>query len=473
MGREISGDPTFKVVIIGGSIAGLTLAHCLHRAGIDYVVLEKRSEVAPQEGASIGIMPNGARILEQLDLYAALEETIHPLETAHVTYPDGFCYTSQYPTQLTERFGFPLAFLDRQKVLQHLADSLPDTGRVSTRQSVVKIQQYKNSTRVYTQDGSCFQGDLIVGADGVHSLVREEMWRLAAEAGSEIFRSPVKEKEAMSVEYGCVFGISSAHPSLPAGRQITCYNDNWSILSVIGKDGRIFWFLFFKLDRKFTYSSAPRFSVAEATERCAGLAGETFWQETTFGDIWKRREVFNMTTLEEYVMPRWYWSNIVCIGDSMHKIAPHTGQGANCAMEDAAALCNALQRLLNSEPGKGKRTPTQIDNTLNAFCASRCSRMEIVSKSAKLAMRLHARDGLFYRLLGRYYFPYAGDMPADKASQGIANADMLESMPIPERSGPGWESFRVVGKEDLPVLKIIVALVVAGFVWYCWISVSR
>jgi 2-polyprenyl-6-methoxyphenol hydroxylase-like FAD-dependent oxidoreductase len=94
----------FRVIIVGGSIAGLTLAHCLSRAGIDYIILEKRAEVAPQEGASIGIMPNGAQILEQLGLYRTLEELVHPLEEAHVLYPDGFSYSTQYPRLLRERY---------------------------------------------------------------------------------------------------------------------------------------------------------------------------------------------------------------------------------------------------------------------------------------------------------------------------------------------------------------------------------
>jgi FAD dependent monooxygenase len=95
---------SFRVIIVGGSIAGLTLAHCLDRAQIDYVILERRAEVAPQEGASLGIMPNGARILQQLGLYSKLEELIHPLKEAHLNYPDGFSYTSQYPRLLRERY---------------------------------------------------------------------------------------------------------------------------------------------------------------------------------------------------------------------------------------------------------------------------------------------------------------------------------------------------------------------------------
>jgi FAD dependent monooxygenase len=96
-----AGD--FKVIIVGGSIAGLTLALCLQRAGIDCVVLEKRSNVAPQEGASVGIMPNGGRILDQLGLFDAVENLVEPLESSHVCYPDGFKFSSQYPILLRER----------------------------------------------------------------------------------------------------------------------------------------------------------------------------------------------------------------------------------------------------------------------------------------------------------------------------------------------------------------------------------
>jgi FAD dependent monooxygenase len=93
----------FRVIIVGGSVGGLTLAHCLSRAGIDYVVLEKGDQIAPEIGASIGIMPNGARVLAQLGLFEELESHIKPLSTAHITFPDGLAVESHYPQVLHAR----------------------------------------------------------------------------------------------------------------------------------------------------------------------------------------------------------------------------------------------------------------------------------------------------------------------------------------------------------------------------------
>lgn len=56
----------FKVIIVGGSVAGLSLANMLEKFDIDYVLLEAYPTLAPQVGASIGLLPNGLRILDQI-----------------------------------------------------------------------------------------------------------------------------------------------------------------------------------------------------------------------------------------------------------------------------------------------------------------------------------------------------------------------------------------------------------------------
>lgn len=73
----------FRVVIGGGSITGLALANMLQLYDIDYVVLEGYSNIAPQVGASIGMLPHGNRILDQLGLYQKILELCPPLDSFH------------------------------------------------------------------------------------------------------------------------------------------------------------------------------------------------------------------------------------------------------------------------------------------------------------------------------------------------------------------------------------------------------
>ena len=71
---------SFKVIIAGGGIGGLSLANMLQKHGIDYVVLEAYPDIAPQVGASIGFLPHGLRILDQLGIYQDILKLVKPLD---------------------------------------------------------------------------------------------------------------------------------------------------------------------------------------------------------------------------------------------------------------------------------------------------------------------------------------------------------------------------------------------------------
>ncbi|KAL3490080.1 hypothetical protein BJX62DRAFT_226170 [Aspergillus germanicus] len=418
--RTPQPTPNFKVIIVGGSIAGLTLAHCLAKLpNVDFVILEKRAEIAPQEGASVGILPHGGRILDQLGLFEEILRHVEPLTTAHVSYPDGFRHTNRSPTVLLERFGLPLAFLERRVLLDILYTSLSDPSRVLVGKTVVSVEQEhdgRNGMTVRTDDGSSYHGDLVVGADGVHSRVRRDMWRLA-ELERPGFISAQEKNSAKSViglavDYGCIFGISDSPPELRPGEQIASLHDGRSFLTFPGKDGRVFWFLLRKLDRQYPYSSASRWSSTELGKTAEQFAADHIWNGVQFGQLWKRRRVVGMTNLEEGVFSTWHWGHVVCIGDAMHKMAPNTGQGANCAIEDAAALANALSMVIENDSYPSRST---IHTLLQSFNKTRLARVREIYKSARLVVRLHARESLILRLVGRYYLPYSGDLPADTA----------------------------------------------------------
>lgn len=78
-----------QVLIVGGSVAGLTLANILEAYEIDFMVLEKYPDIAPQVGASIGILPHGARILDQLGIFTQIEAVASSVSRIETYGPNG------------------------------------------------------------------------------------------------------------------------------------------------------------------------------------------------------------------------------------------------------------------------------------------------------------------------------------------------------------------------------------------------
>lgn len=94
----------FRVVIAGGSVAGLTLAHCLLKNNIDFVVLEASPVVAPDVGASLGLLANGGRVLDQLGVFDDVQEEVVSIKDAFFWAADGSLnLKSNYPEELRKR----------------------------------------------------------------------------------------------------------------------------------------------------------------------------------------------------------------------------------------------------------------------------------------------------------------------------------------------------------------------------------
>ncbi|QKX54566.1 uncharacterized protein TRUGW13939_01653 [Talaromyces rugulosus] len=180
---KVPSKDSFKVVIGGGSITRLTLANMLQLHDIDFVVLEAYPDIAPQVGASIGLLPHGNRIFDQLGLFQKTVDLCPPLESFYLRDDSGDVIREfrGMNHSMNERHGYPITFLGRQMVLQILYDNIKDKKKILTKKHVQKVEISNNSVLVQTSDGSFFAGDILVAADGIHSTVREEMWRIANE----------------------------------------------------------------------------------------------------------------------------------------------------------------------------------------------------------------------------------------------------------------------------------------------------
>ncbi|KAI0836659.1 FAD binding domain-containing protein [Hypoxylon sp. FL0890] len=418
----------FKVIIVGGSIAGLTLAHCLHYAGISHIVLERRSAIALEEGASIGILPNGARVLDQLGIYEHVQGITEPLSTAHYAHAETICVCDTADSNVVvNRFGYPIAFLHRRKLLEILYTSYPDHSNIYTEKNVIEVRSDDGQVSILTQDGHVYQGDLVVGADGVNSRILSEMWKLAD--GPSLSK---QESRGRSIEYICVFGISSPIPDLKPGEQVNAFYNGLTIVTIHGRNGEVFWFFIKKLPRRYIYPDTIRLQQEDAEGICQEAKSLPIWKGVTFGDIWEKKETSSLTVLDEFLYRTWSWGRIVCLGDSIHK-------GANTAIEDSAALANLLHDLIK-EQGVEKPTQSQVSLLLQKFKSQRFRRVQHIYQTSRFIARLQARDGLLNTLLGRYYAPYAKDLPAEIASECISGAIALSFITLPKVPRNGWDS---------------------------------
>lgn len=86
-------------------------------------------------------------------------------------------------------------FLDRQMVLQVLYDNIKDKSKVLTNKRVKTIQSEDGGVTAITTDNSVYKGDIVIGADGIHSTVRSEMWKHAHKVRPRWFDQSEKEGE--------------------------------------------------------------------------------------------------------------------------------------------------------------------------------------------------------------------------------------------------------------------------------------
>ncbi|KAI1121478.1 FAD dependent monooxygenase [Nemania abortiva] len=425
----------FRVLIVGGSVAGLSFAHCLERLGISYTILEKGDKIAPQLGASIGILPNGGRILDQLGLFDAVEKEIDPLEVAKIRYPNGFGFGSQYPRTLHSAFGYPVSFLERRRFIQILYDKLKSKACVHVKKEVVSITNSQSGAVVRTADGSVYEADLVVGADGVHSVVRSEIWRCFTSA-SHLPTVTGRSTDGIKYEYSCIYGISMDVPNVRLGVQLSLLDDGMSLHVFTGKDGKLFWFLIFKNLYDGSFSNQNR-SVDSARSICEGLQSRKVSDDLSWKEIWSRCTIWKMTPLEEGVFRQWNYGRLVCIGDAVRKMAPNIGQGANMAIEDAAKLAS----LLHGRFPLGGLSISEIDSILHEFVAARKPRSASMCSQSEFLVRMQANQGWGRRLLGRYLIPLLKDGPSSFSGLSISGAEKLDFLDLPTRSLKGpWDT---------------------------------
>ncbi|KXH41096.1 hypothetical protein CSIM01_03302 [Colletotrichum simmondsii] len=350
----------FKIIIVGGSISGLSLANMLERSDIEYILLERHSIIAPQLGASIGLLPSGLRILDQLGCYEKIREAAGDVYyRTSMRLFSGKTWTDTKPVsfsqQLEDRLGYPQIFIDRKTLLQVLFDKLMFKDRVLTNKMV-------------THDGSVYSGDIVVGADGVHSTIRSEMWRLSQ-----------KSHSGLQSESRCIFGISKQPAGMPGNAiQVNSFFKSCNYMMLSAPDSLLYWFLFTSLNRTCG-KSIPKFTKEDERALAENHFDDQVTETTTFREIYANRLHTTLVALEDHVHPI-------------------SAQGGNGAMETAAVLVNTLRRKMANQSSKGNLNEDDIESVFAEVQAKRFSRVEDAVNQGRRTTAASIKETFFSRL---------------------------------------------------------------------------
>jgi 2-polyprenyl-6-methoxyphenol hydroxylase-like FAD-dependent oxidoreductase len=309
-----------KVLIVGAGIGGLTTAIALRRAGIDATVFEQASELR-EVGAGISLWPNAIKALRRLGVGDEVENVGSAVAAAETRDHHGALLHSSPVDQLVSRFGAPLVMVHRAALHAALVSALDqDTIRLDSR--CVALTQESGCVRLKFADQSEATGHVVIGADGLRSVVRAmtlgdgpprarglRSWRAVTDVDASL------ADELTGGEWwgrGSVFGAQH----LP-NRQVYWYaaahaRNGAENPRNVEKEG--------VLDL-FENWHAPVSRVIKATAEESIL----------------RNDLFDRPAPKTVAFGR-----VALLGDAGHPMLPYLGQGACQAIEDGEAVADAL-----------------------------------------------------------------------------------------------------------------------------------
>jgi FAD-dependent urate hydroxylase len=306
-----------RILIVGGGIAGLTLAAALHTQGFEVDLIE-RSATWQALGAGMAIQPNAMRALRALELDGAVADRGMLLHRWSFCDQQGELLCEIDLQNFWDSAG-PFIGIERAKLQQALligAAAVP--CRLGT--SVIALRQDRHGVSIGFSDGSSGQYDLVVGADGICSSVRELVFGAnpPAGAGHIAWRSVVPMRPAGLADLRFFFGDRCFFGLCPVG------------------DGHTYG---------FGHVAEPHFHdevrgrLARLRRRFEGFAQPVQQFLAALGCD----EQVHCSTVEWLDQEEWYRGRVVLIGDAAHASSPMMGQGGGMAVEDACVLTECLR----------------------------------------------------------------------------------------------------------------------------------
>ena len=311
-----------KAIIIGGGIGGLCAGIALQLAGIEVTVYEAAPELKPV-GAGVGLAANAMQGLQRLGVAEAVIAHGEQLE-ALVIFDENRSVISNFNTlPLSDRYGVNNFVIHRAALHNVLHGYLPK-GTVELNKRCTGIKQVHDQVEVRFSDDTCALADLVVGADGINSVIRQQLF---------------PQSKPRYAGYTCWRGVVE-NPGVSIDTKISA--EMWAPQGRVGMaplpHNTIYWYACMnaKPNDPAMRDTTPEQLAAHFSnvyEPVATVLAATKPEQMIWNDI------ADLEPLKQFA-----FGKVVLLGDAAHATTPNMGQGACQAIEDAVVLKQCLQQ---------------------------------------------------------------------------------------------------------------------------------
>lgn len=306
-----------SIAIVGGGLGGLTCGIALARRRLTCTIYERAPEVS-EVGAGIWLPPNALQVLDRLGMADDLMLAGVPVRRIEL------CAVGRRAPLRTveldwvvEKFGFPTVSVRRSSLQRLLVEEIGPEA-LQRGSNCVSVRQGPGSAVVDFEDGSHVEADIVIGADGLRSVVRE-----AVEPDV-----PLRDSGQL-----CFRGL--ADYVLPDELAGVC-RETWGGRARFG---------FCQVGRGAVYWFAPIAAARDESVSSAEFTGLYSDFPSPVPELLANTEAESISCLRLFdIAPRrqWHKGRVVLLGDAAHPATPNLGQGGAQAMEDALALAAAV-----------------------------------------------------------------------------------------------------------------------------------
>lgn len=311
-----------RVLIAGGGIAGLTLAHFLSRHGMASVVIERASDLR-QEGYALDFFGIGYEVAERMGLLDRLSSSQIAFDAIAYVNAQGQLIAKLDAALLRQVTGGKYLALMRSSLEEALYEALAGRVEVQFGRWCVSATPRIDAVEVTFNDGTTESFDLLIGADGVHSGTRQLLFgpdeQFSQDLGYTVACYPLADR----------YGIGRAwNMYVEPGRLVAalCTPQAGELLAVF-------------MDHSVKGKPLPREQrLVHLREVFAGMG----WLTEQFLDDAPASAAVFMDAFTLIQMPTWHRGRVALVGDACGCPTPLSGQGASLAMAGAYLLARAL-----------------------------------------------------------------------------------------------------------------------------------